>query len=71
MQAKAFLEMNKGIDRTDELIAQNAALTARLDAMQAQMSKLVPPSEQAAETQGASPDAVRRGPGRPPKQSAA
>lgn len=65
MQAKAYLEMSKGIDRTDELIAQNANMQAQLDAMRDQLAKLAPSAEQAAEVAPADP--VKRGPGRPPK----
>jgi hypothetical protein len=64
-QAGAFLEMNKGIDRTDELIARLDSLQAQNDLMRDQLSKLAPSSEQATEVAGADP--VKRGPGRPPK----
>ena len=63
-QAQAFLDLNKGIDRTDELIAQNASMQAQLDAMREQMAKLIPSAEQAADAEAANP---KRGPGRPPK----
>lgn len=65
MQATAFLEMNKGIDRTDELIARLDSLQAQNDAMKEQLAKLAPSAEQAAEVAAADP--VKRGPGRPPK----
>lgn len=64
-QAQAFLEMSKGIDRTDELLARLDNLQAQNDAMREQMAKLVPSAEQAAEVSAADP--VKRGPGRPPK----
>lgn len=64
-QCAAFLDMNKGIDRTDELIARNAALEARLDALTTQFAALKPTAEQLAEV--ASADPIKRGPGRPPK----
>jgi hypothetical protein len=65
MQAKAYLEMSKGIDRTDELIAQNLAMQDQINAMKEQMAKLIPSAEQVAEVAAADP--VKRGPGRPPK----
>jgi hypothetical protein len=64
-QAQNFLDLNKGKDHTDELIAQNANLQAQIDAMREQMAKLIPSAEQAAEVAAADP--VKRGPGRPPK----
>lgn len=65
-QAIAFLEQAKGNAQNDRLIAENNELKERMARMEAQLAEI-----KAADAEKEAGEPQKRGPGRPPKQTAA